>query len=499
MFKEKNFTWKKFFRKYSQVKAGFYILFTAHIFLLISFTLNIYLKNYREVSFLSLVSLGLGGSLLIGIAYLLFLKKFYAFLPWVRSLFPFRLCIYCAFSSLIWNSYGQNNSSINDLITYYLLFLFLSIVVFSLLPQIRQSSFWKMGDLLLINLILTAVFCEIILVQYAKHSYSPFLWDPSSVESTLRIYRQPPGHSHYGFYLNSQGYYDSEFFPSSTSDYVITLLGDSFAYGIVPYKFNFVTVAEKKLQENRPKNFSRVAIHNFGIPAIGMPEYVYLLEKEVLAYSPNLVVLCVFVGNDFVLNSPKLVHRDFSNWWIYRLPKRLSISYQQKKKNSNQVQVAISPPRTHNGSQEHPTFTREKFLEIENDRLVFCQINNPAVENNYRGFFKVLDHIHWLAKERLLLVILPDEYQVNDQLYQTLLEKKQASDYYREYPQKKIKEYCLENKLPFLDLLPALRKAEKEGRTYHLQDTHFNSRGNRVVGEQIAQYIQKKYFSSLKE
>ena len=38
-------------------------------------------------------------------------------------------------------------------------------------------------------------------------------------------------------------------------------------------------------------------------------------------------------------------------------------------------------------------------------------------------------------------------------------------------------------------MLPPLRKGEKNGRTYHLRDTHINAHGNRIVGEELADAI----------
>jgi hypothetical protein len=40
-----------------------------------------------------------------------------------------------------------------------------------------------------------------------------------------------------------------------------------------------------------------------------------------------------------------------------------------------------------------------------------------------------------------------------------------------------------------LDLLPALRAAERESRTYHLRDTHWNAHGNRVAGRELARAL----------
>jgi len=32
-------------------------------------------------------------------------------------------------------------------------------------------------------------------------------------------------------------------------------------------------------------------------------------------------------------------------------------------------------------------------------------------------------------------------------------------------------------------------EAEKDGRTYHLRDTHWNAHGNRIAGKQVADFL----------
>ena len=73
------------------------------------------------------------------------------------------------------------------------------------------------------------------------------VWDDESARSRVEAGRQPPGRLYFGFSLNSGGYHDEEFFVGDERDFVVGLLADSFGLGVVPYAYNFATVAERTL------------------------------------------------------------------------------------------------------------------------------------------------------------------------------------------------------------------------------------------------------------
>ena len=62
------------------------------------------------------------------------------------------------------------------------------------------------------------------------------------------------------------------------------------------------------------------------------------------------------------------------------------------------------------------------------------------------------------------------------------------SAFVRDSPQTRIRAWCESRGVACLDPLPKLREAERSGRTYHLRDTHWNARGNRVVGELLGDW-----------
>ena len=172
-------------------------------------------------------------------------------------------------------------------------------------------------EIVLFNIALTVVLLEAALTFIASQSPNPLLWDQSSIESRIQAHRLEPGASFYNTRINSAGYHDQAFFKPDENDMVIGLLADSFGVGIVPYDYNFATIAETGIREHLDRRFDRIAIHNFGIPGIGMDDYAYLLESEVLGYEPDYILVSVFIGNDFI--DSKVSARnyfDFRNWIV---------------------------------------------------------------------------------------------------------------------------------------------------------------------------------------
>jgi len=354
-------------------------------------------------------------------------------------------------------------------------------------------------DLAIWNLLVVTLLIEGILTFWARYSHSPFFWNTGAIEANIQRFRPGPDYRFYDFTFNSAGYHDQEFFRGEEGDLVVAVLADSFGVGIVPYDYNFVTVAERHLQEALKGSHQRVAVHNFGISSIGVPEYLYLLDTEVMDTNPALVVLVAFVGNDIGGDQPSedRPRQSFRNWWIWTFGKRV---WAVLGPNRHTVAVGMIGTPTPSGgpvpdfisdpSKEKPHFSEEKFLEIESIRMEFLNPNNQAMERRYEEFLQALDLFKARLADRLLLVLIPDEFQVNDALYEWVLATKNRPEAYeRDRPQRIIGAYARRAGIPVLDLLPALRTAEEQVHTYHLRDTHWNARGNRVAGEEIADFI----------
>ena len=121
---------------------------------------------------------------------------------------------------------------------------------------------------------------------------------------------------------------------------------------------------------------------------------------------------------------------------------------------------------------------------------------DPGDERTRRRLERTLEVIRrWNAElgPRLHLLVIPDEMQVNDTLWDRVRGSLDGGARFdRDFPQREIHRLCVERGIDCLDILPALREAEAGGRTYHLQDTHPNTRGNAVIGGRLAQALRAR-------
>lgn len=369
---------------------------------------------------------------------------------------------------------------------------------------VRRRPCWlRWADVLAGNAVAVLVLLELVVLAWAHWFPSPLAWDHTDAEAAIRAHRLRPGSSYFGRPVNSLGYHDDEFFVADEDDVVIALLADSFGVGTVPHPFCFATIAERRLAEAlRDSPGRRVAVHDFGVSSIGPAQYVLLADREVPRYRPTAVVVCLFVGNDVTEDSARLhgprLHA-FQGWASWRLVARL-LAIRDARETVERLaaigRTAAGDPQVpawiHDPSLEVATFPPDRHLQLEASR---AEVTRAAAPGTLRGFERLWTAIDYLASrlgERLGLVLIPDEFQVDDALWQAILATKdRPSDYDRFSPQRRILDHCVRRDIAVLDLTPRLRDEAKGGavRLYHLRDTHWNAAGNRVAGEALAQWL----------
>jgi len=374
----------------------------------------------------------------------------------------------------------------------------------------------RIADVVLMNVCLIVVGLELSMRLVGVINPTPVLArTQQEAVDTINAHRYPPDHVRYAFPHNRGGHYDTEFKPKQDGRPLILSIGDSFSAGIVPHYFHFTTTVERELPG--------VDVYNMGIPATDPPEYLHLWRTEGQQLKPDLLVINLFIGNDLLGSwNGKVDHPRLRSWFdrsqvfLFFVPERL------KKIAAENKQLAAPGKKVGEPQGEHgqiivrdnvgillaafpwmadPTLEEAGFSEHEFTKVEAARAFDVLVEervNYYEALFNVLTEIQWAAQGTpLMVVMIPDEFQVNDELWEKVLAQLEQNDLDRFMPQQRISDWLREQGIPCLDLLPSLRAAPlmADGRRhlYHLRDTHFNAHGNYVAGKAMADFIRKHF------
>jgi hypothetical protein len=369
---------------------------------------------------------------------------------------------------------------------------------------------WRVVDLVATSLCLLVVSGELGLRTWAA-------WQPSALvgrvgdapRRLLERFRCAPGLVRFGFPCNDGGYYDTAFHRRREGEHLVVSIGDSFSVGSVPHAAHFTTLCEERLG---------APVHNFGAAGIGPPEYLHLLVEEALPLDPDVVVLGVFVGNDltFAQVEEGLPDSGLRDWlqrdrvllWV--VPERLSRIADESDRQAERpgpaaaVQGASVGDALDDGEPlesrfpwladpalEEPTLSEPAHLRLETRRaLDNCRADPVA----FGGFCEaVLEARRAAGETPVLVMLIPDEFQVEDELWRAVLEEA-GEPLDRDRPQRLVSGWLGLQGIPCLDLLPVMRAVEplEDGRRhlYHLRDTHFNARGNRLVADALSAFVE---------
>ena len=120
--------------------------------------------------------------------------------------------------------------------------------------------------------------------------------------------------------VNSEGLRDREHTKAKPPNTLrVAVLGDSFTEAIhVPVEQTFWSKLERKLGNCAAvKGRKKVEVINFGVQGYGTAQELIMLRKKVWDYSPDIVILAFFIGNDVINNSPKLEYDRYRPFFAY--------------------------------------------------------------------------------------------------------------------------------------------------------------------------------------
>ena len=337
---------------------------------------------------------------------------------------------------------------------------------------------------------------ELVLESWAASRGAPLFLKAPDAASTLARHRMPPFAVHRGARLNAGGYNDEAFEALPGEALHVAVVADSFGMGIVPRSENFVQVAERMLAERAE---GLVRVDNYGVPAIGFPEYAWLIDREVLPRTPDRVVLCVFPSNDLASLDDRARPRwSLARWRVAEAVRGLVATWRARQASTSPLlrdartaqervgmpDVAIARP-----SPLPPTFGEAQFLQIEAERLRALDVRREVVQARIDRSVAWIRAIH-ARVPGLLVVLIPDEFQVSDRLHRRLVgARADLGPIDRDAASLAMGARLRAVGVDVLDLRSALRDAEREAATYHPRDTHWNAHGNRIAGQALAAHL----------
>lgn len=330
---------------------------------------------------------------------------------------------------------------------------------------------------------------SLALLEICFRIYAVYPSDSSLFVNDLAIgHRMRPNVAVGGFKTNSFGFNDIEHKKEKRNRSTrIAFIGDSFVFGVVPRAKNFTFV----VQELAEQSGADIEVLNMGIPGAGPRNYLSLLQKDVVLMDADVVCIVFFVGNDINQSHP-----DFKTqvWWgspreVLRQPYLIGLSAEY-----SYVYKAFRAARRliwERMAKSSETFSRKTFLSIEHQRSAVFKIRQSSqVKASYREAVRIVKQMAGHSeknKMKFLLVLAPDELQVNEQLRLDLARQynMNLTKYDFKQPQRVLTEKFAALEIPVIDLLPHFRKNSLEAPLYAKQDTHWNEEGNRLAAEKI--------------
>jgi lysophospholipase L1-like esterase len=285
--------------------------------------------------------------------------------------------------------------------------------------------------------------------------------------------RGRPFAKEYDGQLNSMGFNDTEFSEAKPPGTLrILAIGDSFVSGVVPYADNFVTLLEKSMNDLQPTE-----IFNLGIPHAGPKNYAITASMFIPRYHPDLVLVHLFMGNDFTDSLRKQ-----PRWLSWAL---LHAVYRVFTKTEGRI---LHTEDRYEDSA--PRFTEEFYRQLEAQRGRVLARGRAGYDKLAIHVLPELEKIKEICaanRSRLLVVLAPDEIQVNDDLKRSVMPNTTRVDLFNQW----IADALNQRNIPVIDLLPEFRERTRAERLYKPRNTHWNRAGNRLAAELLFKFVQE--------
>lgn len=280
----------------------------------------------------------------------------------------------------------------------------------------------------------------------------------------------------------------------------ILILGDSF----VTHWETGYSLYELLVKDLTPYGASLLDTAEGGF---GPVDYLTQLRAYGPTYRPDTVLLFYYVGNDLTS-----VQYGGDRWnrfkkhlkpWVTRF--RLFYFIANKRGQWFQNHLKYEDAQKRGIDEEAFQLAKKRkinpwLLDLSREKQNYI-LDNVLMENpeNMRAWEEVrhlLREIKWFCQKihsQLMIIVIPHTVQVNSfhfPFYQRLAFVMDEWTLSSEKPQTLMKEFCREEQILCLDLLPAFR-AQREKEFFRENDDHFNEEGFRLAEKLVLEFFQK--------
>jgi len=298
--------------------------------------------------------------------------------------------------------------------------------------------------------------------------------------------------------LNQDGFRDSDF-RLKNEDAKVMVIGDSFVSNIsVEDREVFTQVMEEQL--------SGTSVYNLGVNGYGQVQELLLLQEWLPLIDPDLIVLLIYLRNDFTDNVAKFP-------WLFPRPTATFGSdnevlikapsfdgYKEKKK----------PPFYYKSHlyrfvKRRLNSLRSKTAEDSNNvfappEIYTCQVPlSDEIQAMYDTMQQLIGAIEHYARDHntpIVFGLAPSMFQVQDDLWSQLQAYDPSVTLQRNLPNQKLLSFAEENNYTLIDLMPMLQEAHRDGAVlYNGQEQHWSAKGNELVANYLSTYL-KEYLNS---
>ncbi len=328
--------------------------------------------------------------------------------------------------------------------------------------------------------------------------------------------------------VNKDGLRDKEYTKEKpTNTFRIAILGDSFAEAIqVNAEETFWSFIEQELPNCPRINNQKVEVINFGVGDYGTAQELMTLRHRVKDYSPDMVILGIFTGNDIINNSKVLSPDDrFSPFliekegqfvmdisfketetyqWRSSVPRKIIFSIINNShllQVINEARVAFKNRRAMLG-QENPT---KEEIEVIKYLDFTPELYRENPDKNWEQAWKITEELVKMISQEtdatqanFLAVTLSNPVQVypDKSLRDKYFQQRGIIDEFS--PEKRIQSLGEKEEFEVLNLAPKFQSyADQNNQFLHgfentvLGSGHWNQSGHQLAGELITNKVCK--------